>query len=210
MKILRMEEGRFRVYNLIAHDKQYLVVFCTLVSQCSCSHHRAQLSQWLCQLCKLCSYRQGSSGQKLKCSKKEYWNTEYRYIDIYNKKGCFNFRTNQEQGSIRSIPPRCGVGSFFERRWILDWDYGNDHRPKKGLWNILWFGTGSRAWQLKLFLLKAFTAGFELWLVFRSDWFEEVTIIVFAVIIKGGTGVHWRIVMLKAFIRTFRNSKMYK
>ena len=56
-----------------------------------------------------------------------------------------------------------------------------------------------------LILLQTFTAGFELGLILRSSWFVNVTVIVLARLIKGYTRVHWRIVMLKAFVRIIRN-----
>ena len=59
---------------------------------------------------------------------------------------------------------------------------------------------------MKVILLQTFTAGCLLGWILRLCWFVNVSVIVLAVvIIEGGTGVHWRIVMLKAFIRILRN-----
>ena len=54
-------------------------------------------------------------------------------------------------------------------------------------------------------LLKAFTAGCKLGWILKPCWLVNVPMIVLAVVIEGGTGVHRRIVMLKAFIRIVRN-----
>ena len=54
-------------------------------------------------------------------------------------------------------------------------------------------------------LLQTFTAGYELGWILRPCWFVNVPMTVLAVVIEGGTGVHWRIVMLKAFIWILRN-----
>ena len=43
--------------------------------------------------------------------------------------------------------------------------------------------------------------------ILRPCWFVNVPMVILAVIIEGGTGVHRRIVMLKAFIRILRNPK---
>ena len=56
-------------------------------------------------------------------------------------------------------------------------------------------------------LLQTFTAGCELGWILRPYWFVNVPMVILAVIIEGGTGVHRRIVMLKAFIRILRNPK---
>ena len=58
-----------------------------------------------------------------------------------------------------------------------------------------------------MILLKTFTAGFKLGWILRPSWFVNVPLIVLAIVIKGDTRVNWRIVMLKAFIRIFRNPK---
>ena len=59
-----------------------------------------------------------------------------------------------------------------------------------------------------LFLLKTFTTGFELGWSIRLCWFVHVSMIVLAILtIKVGTRVNWRVVMLKTFIRIFRNPK---
>ena len=60
---------------------------------------------------------------------------------------------------------------------------------------------------IKLILLQAFTAGCKLGWILRLCWFVNVPMNVLAVVIEGGTGVHWRIVMLKAFIWILRNPK---
>ena len=43
--------------------------------------------------------------------------------------------------------------------------------------------------------------------ILRPYWFVTVPMIVLAMVIKRGTCVHWRIVMLKAFIGILRNPK---
>ena len=59
-------------------------------------------------------------------------------------------------------------------------------------------------------LLKTFTAGCELGWILRLYWLVLDPVIVLAVIIEGGTGVHWRIVMLKTFVGILRNPKDIK
>ena len=61
---------------------------------------------------------------------------------------------------------------------------------------------------IKLILLKTFTTGGELGLILRLCWFVNVPMNVLAVvIIEDGTGVHWRIVMLIAFVGILRKGE---
>ena len=56
-----------------------------------------------------------------------------------------------------------------------------------------------------MILLEAITAGIELCWILKSGWLVNVPMNVFTIVIKGGTRVHWRIVMLEAFQRIFRH-----
>ena len=58
-----------------------------------------------------------------------------------------------------------------------------------------------------MILIKTFTTGFELGWILRLCRFVNISMIVLAMVIKRGTCVNWRIVMLKAFIRILRNPK---
>ena len=58
-----------------------------------------------------------------------------------------------------------------------------------------------------MILLQTFTTGFELGWILRPTWFVNVPMIVLAILIKSNTRINWRIVMLKAFKRIFRNPK---
>ena len=59
-------------------------------------------------------------------------------------------------------------------------------------------------------LLQTFTTGFELGWILRLCWFVNVSMIVFAIVIKRGTRVDWRVVVLKAIVRILRNPKGIK
>ena len=56
-----------------------------------------------------------------------------------------------------------------------------------------------------MILLQTFTAGCELGWIIWLCWFINVSVVVLAVaIIEYGTGVHWRVVMLIAFVGILR------
>ena len=61
--------------------------------------------------------------------------------------------------------------------------------------------------EMKKFLLKTFTTRSELGWILRYYWFVNVPMIILAVIIKCGTCINWRIVMLKALKGILRNPK---
>ena len=60
---------------------------------------------------------------------------------------------------------------------------------------------------IRFILLQTFTTGCKLGWILWPSWFVTVPMIVLAVVIEGGTGVHWRRVMLIAFIGIIRNPK---
>ena len=62
----------------------------------------------------------------------------------------------------------------------------------------------------KFILLQTFTTGCDLGWILSICWFVNVSMIVLAIVIKGGTRVNWRVVMLIAFIRILRNPKEQK
>ena len=58
-----------------------------------------------------------------------------------------------------------------------------------------------------MILLKTFTTRFELGCLLRLYRFVNISMIVLAIVIKGGTRVNWRVVMLIAFIWILWNPK---
>ena len=59
--------------------------------------------------------------------------------------------------------------------------------------------------EFKLILPKTFTTGLDWSWILWPCWFVNVPMIVFAVVIKDGTCVHWWRVIFKAFIRILRS-----
>ena len=63
---------------------------------------------------------------------------------------------------------------------------------------------------IRFILLQTFTTGLELDWILMTCWFVHVPMIVLTIVIKRGTRVDWRVVVLKTLKRILRNPKSIK